>query len=68
MIETMVNAAKSHDADVSVVGKYMYYENCMEGTQENREEVLSVCDAFKVILYQEGFFLHLWDQKKRNRI
>ena len=62
MIETMVNAAKSRDADVSVVGKYMYYENCMEGTQENREEVLSVCDAFKVILYQEGFFLHLWDK------
>ena len=62
MIETMVRAAKSHDADVSVVGKYYLYENCAEGSEENREEVLSVPDAFKIILYQEGFFLHLWDK------
>ena len=23
---------------------------------------MTVCDAFKIILYQEGFFLHLWDK------
>ena len=62
MIETMVRAAKSHDADVSVVGKYYLYENCADGSEDNREEVLSVPDAFKIILYQEGFFLHLWDK------
>lgn len=62
MIEVMIRAAKSHDADVSVVGKYYLYENCTDGSEENREEVMSVPDAFKVILYQEGFFLHLWDK------
>lgn len=65
MIETMVRAAKSHDADVSVVGKYFLYENCTDGCEDNREEVLSIPDAFKIILYQEGFFLHLWDKLYR---
>ena len=62
MIEVMVNAAKRHGAEVSVVGKYYLYENCTDGTEENTEQVLSVKDAFKIILYQEGFFLHLWDK------
>ena len=62
MIEVMIGAAKKNDADISVVGKYYLYENCTNGSEENTEQVLSVRDAFKVILYQEGFFLHLWDK------
>ncbi len=62
MIEVMVDAAERNDADVSVVGKYYLYENCADGTEDNEESVLSVSDAFKIILYQEGFFLHLWDK------
>ena len=62
MIEVMLNAAKKHEADISVVGKYFLYENCADGTEENHEQLLNVSDAFKIILYQEGFFLHLWDK------
>ncbi len=62
MIEVMVDAAERNHADVSVVGKYYLYENCADGTEDNEESVLSVSDAFKIILYQEGFFLHLWDK------
>lgn len=62
MIEVMVDAAVRNDAEVSVVGKYYLYENCTDGTEDNEESVLSVSDAFKIILYQEGFFLHLWDK------
>lgn len=62
MIEVMVNAAKKNGTDISVVGKYYLYENCADGTEENKEQVLDIIDAFKVILYQEGFFLHLWDK------
>lgn len=68
MIEVMVRAAKSHDADVSVVGKYYLYENCVDGSEENREEVFSIPDAFKMILYQEGFFLHLWDKLYKKKL
>ncbi|MCR5421613.1 MAG: glycosyltransferase family 2 protein [Lachnospiraceae bacterium] len=62
MIETMVAAAKKHASDISVVGKYYLYENCADGCEKNEESVLSPAEAFKVILYQEGFFLHLWDK------
>ena len=62
MIETMVNAACKHDAQVSVVGKYYLYENCTDGCEDNQERVMNVKEAFEVILYQEAFFLHLWDK------
>ena len=62
MIEVMVSASERTGADISVVGKYYLYENCVEGCEDNREQILSVIDAFKIILYQEGFFLHLWDK------
>ena len=62
MIEVMVGAAVKNRTDISVVGKYYLYENCVDGTEDNTEQVLSVSDAFKIILYQEGFFLHLWDK------
>lgn len=62
MFEVMYDAAKRNGADISVVGKYYLYENCVDGSADNTEQVLSVSDAFKMILYQEGFFLHLWDK------
>lgn len=68
MIGVMLDAAVSNDADVSVVGKYCLYENCIEGSEENTEQVLSVPDAFKIILYQEGFFLHLWDKLYKKKL
>ncbi len=62
MFETMICAAKKNQADVSVVGKYYLYTNCTDGMNENKELVLSPKEAFEIILYQEGFFLHLWDK------
>lgn len=68
MIEVMVSAAERTGADVSVVGKYYQYENCIDGSEDNLEKVLSIDDAFKIILYQEGFFLHLWDKLYRKEL
>lgn len=62
MFRTLAEAALRHDADVSVVGKYLEYENLSEGTEENKEYVLNHEQAFDMILYQDGFFLHLWDK------
>lgn len=68
MIETMVTAAKRADAAVSVVGKFDEYRNCLEGNEEKRETVYDPAEAFRVILYQEGFFLHLWDKLYRREL
>ncbi len=68
MIEVMVSAAEKNGADISVVGKYYLYENCADGSGENTEQVLDIKDAFKIILYQEGFFLHLWDKLYRKEL
>lgn len=62
MFRLLAEAAVRHDADVSVVGKYLEYENLREGTEENKEYVLDHEQAFDMILYQDGFFLHLWDK------
>ena len=62
MLETMITAAEKNQAEVSVVGKYYLYTNCVDGIKENKEVVLSPKESFEVILYQEGFFLHLWDK------
>lgn len=61
-IEVMVNAAIKENADVSVVGKYYYYENCVEGNKDNTEEVYDLRDTFETILYNDKFFLHMWDK------
>ena len=68
MFEIMVGAALRHDADISVVGKYNAYANRNEGVTENVETVLTEKEAFDQILYQKGFFLHLWDKLYRRRI
>ncbi len=68
MVETMVQAALKHDADVSVTGKYYAYENCVDGTSKDLEYVLDTEQAFEMILYQEGFFLHLWDKLYRKTL
>lgn len=68
MIETMVNAAAETQADISVVGKYYQYENGAEGTDENETHIMNVVQAFEMILYQEGFFLHLWDKLYRKEL
>lgn len=70
MIETMVNAALRHDADISVVGKYLTYENIIEGTdsKDNEEMVLSKRDAYEMILYGTGFFLHIWDKMYKKEL
>ncbi|MFT3982486.1 MAG: glycosyltransferase family 2 protein [Lachnospiraceae bacterium] len=68
MVETMIQAALKHDADISVTGKYYAYENCVDGTSEDLEYVLDTEQAFEMILYQEGFFLHLWDKLYRKTL
>ena len=62
MIETMVQSAIKHNAPISVVGKYYDYVNCIDGSDTEEEKVFNTKEAFETILYQEGFFLHLWDK------
>lgn len=64
MIAVMVDAAIKHSADISVIGKYYAYENIIEGTdsKDNKEMVLSRKEAYEMILYENGFFLHIWDK------
>ena len=68
MIKTMVDAAVEENADVSVVGKYLMYENMTEGSEENTKEVFSNRDAFETILYNDKFFLHMWDKLYRREL
>lgn len=67
-IEVMVNAALKENADVSVVGKYYFYENCIEGNEINEEEVYDLRDTFETILYNDKFFLHMWDKLYRRQL
>lgn len=62
MIETMVNALESHNADVSIIGKYYYYKNTVEGFFRDGEIELSVKDSMEEVLKGDNFFLHLWDK------
>lgn len=62
MMETMVNAAVKHSADISVVGKYYAYENTVEGIKENEELILNRRSSYETILLENGFFLHIWDK------
>lgn len=68
MIETMVSAAISENADVSVIGKYFMYENLTEGSSENVKEVYNKKEAFETILYNDKFFLHMWDKLYRREL
>lgn len=70
MISVMVDAALKHSADISVIGKYYAYENIIEGTddKDNKEMVLSRRDAYEMILYENGFFLHIWDKLYRKEL
>lgn len=61
-IEVMVKSALEENADVSVVGKYYYYENCIDGNTINTKEVYDLRDTFETILYNDKFFLHMWDK------
>lgn len=67
-IEVMVNAALKENADVSVVGKYYYYENCVDGNNDNVEEVYNLRDTFETILYNDKFFLHMWDKLYKKQL
>ena len=63
-IECMLDAAKRHDADISVVGKYYTYMNCMDtgDATGDREQVYKVRDAIGTVFKNDRFFLHLWDK------
>lgn len=62
MVETMVTAAVKNDAEVSVVGKYYMYENTIEGCHDSSIEIYSIKEAFETILFNNKFFLHMWDK------
>lgn len=69
MIEAMLFAAMKAEADISVIGRCFYYKNCMEGDPEAEEiRVLTVPEALEIILYQTGFFLHIWDKLYRRTL
>lgn len=62
MIETLVNALESHDADISIIGKYYYYKNTAEGFYRDGDIELTTKDAMEEILSGDNFYLHLWDK------
>ncbi|MDO4188428.1 MAG: glycosyltransferase family A protein [Lachnospiraceae bacterium] len=62
MIETMVNALESHEADISIIGKYYYYKNISEGFSRDGDIELGQKEAMEEILSGDNFFLHLWDK------
>ncbi len=63
MIETMMNGVTKYGADVSVVGKYYLYENVTEASTTLTEvETYDCFEAFETILYNDKFFLHMWDK------
>lgn len=63
MIETMMKGVTNHNADVSVVGKYYNYENVKEAASNLTEtEIYNCFEAFETILYNDKFFLHMWDK------
>ncbi|NLG04598.1 MAG: glycosyltransferase, partial [Clostridia bacterium] len=68
MFEVMVRAMQKYDADISVIGKYEAYANENVGNDHNQEFVYDKKDAFEQILYQKGFFLHLWDKLYKKEI
>ncbi len=68
MFEVMMKAMQRHDADISIIGKYHAYPSGNEGTKENVEYVLNGQEAFEQILYQKGFFLHLWDKLYKKEV
>ncbi len=68
-IERMVISAKHYNAEISVIGRYDLYENKTEPSQEEDKKtdtvLLGAFGALEVILYQTGFFLHIWDKLYR---
>lgn len=68
MIETMVTAIESHDADISIVGKYYFYKNVSEGFNRDGEIELTSEDAMEEVLYGDNFFLHLWDKMYKREL
>ena len=68
MIEVMVEAALRTNAQISIVGKYYAYQNCIDGDTANTEQILNCEQAFETILYQDGFFLHIWDKLYRREL
>ncbi|MBQ7563652.1 MAG: glycosyltransferase [Lachnospiraceae bacterium] len=85
MISVMVNALQRNNADISIVGKYLEYENCADivpspesaalllqrgdvtgqsgGGEKGTESILLTrAQAYEIIFYQTGFFLHIWDK------
>ena len=67
MISVMVDALQKNGADISIVGKFLEYENCADivpynGDKETDTRVLTRAEACEIIFYQTGFFLHIWDK------
>ena len=70
MIEVMHEGAVSQDADISVIGKYYVYENVTEAENvpasgnggEPELLLIDPAQAMEIVLYQTGFFLHIWDK------
>ncbi|MCR4923886.1 MAG: glycosyltransferase [Lachnospiraceae bacterium] len=70
MIEVMVGAALRNDCDISITGRFYDYKNRIDGygVDEDRELLLKKDEAFEIILYQRGFFLHIWDKLYRKSL
>lgn len=68
MIETMVTALEEENADISIVSKYYYYENTVEGIFYEGRKTFDKKGVMEEILKNENFFLHLWDKLYRRDV
>ncbi|MCR5733198.1 MAG: glycosyltransferase [Lachnospiraceae bacterium] len=68
MIETMVRSLTDNDADISVVGRYYDYENRTDADNAGSKFILNRKEVYEILLYQTGFFLHIWDKLYRREL
>lgn len=68
MIETLVDAIESEDADISIVSKYYLYQNTVEGIYNEGTKVYDTETTMKELLKGEGFFFHLWDKMYKKEL
>jgi glycosyltransferase involved in cell wall biosynthesis len=68
MFSYLYHLMEENRGDIAICGKYLEYVNGTDCSYEKTVHVMTPEEAFEMILYQEGFFLHLWDKLFRKEI
>ena len=62
MFEKLYENLRSHDARVSVCGKYSEYDDRSEADLQKELRVMTPSECFEMMLKGTGFFFHCWDK------